>query len=131
MARKKIEFFPDFFHVPAKSMRISPRFFSYRAYRSKSETSLRIQFQPDQRISVGFCLLWNMFELKMETFEKLEKFKIFDIWGLRYAAEAIIAHQNWCAIFAIWSIFGVHIAENCFFLASFEKANFQLNHTSI
>ena len=55
LARKKNLDFFHIFHVPAKSMRISPRFFSYRAYRSKSETSLRIQFKPDQRISVGFC----------------------------------------------------------------------------
>ena len=97
----------------------------------KSESSLRIQNEPDLRDSVGICPFWNMIELKMGSYEKLGKIKIFDILGIRYAAEAIIAHQNLCAIFAIWSIFGVHIAENRFFLASSEEANVQLNHTSI
>ena len=71
-----------------------------------------------------------MFELKMETFEKLGKIKIFGILGIRYAAEAIIAHQNFCAIFAIWRIFSVGNGENHFFLALLEKANVQLHHIS-
>ena len=130
LAKKKIDHFPDIFHMPTKSMRISLRFFFILEKSEKSQSELRFQIKPDERISVGFCSFWNMFELKMETFEKLGKIKIFGILGIRYAAEAIIAHQNFCAIFAIWRIFSVGNGENRFFLALLEKANVQLHHIS-
>jgi len=71
-----------------------------------------------------------MFELKMETFESAQKIKIFDILDPRFAAEAIIAYQNFCGIFAIWRIFSVGIAENRFLLALPENTAVQLHHTS-
>ena len=71
-----------------------------------------------------------MMKLKMETFESAQKIKIFDILHLRFAAQAIIAHQNFFCIFAIWRIFSVGNAENLDLLSFFERANVQLHHTS-
>ena len=117
LAKKKFDQFPDTFHMPAKSMRISPRIFFILEKYEKSEPELRFQIKPDERISVGFCPFWRMMELKMETFESVKKIKSFDILDLRFAAGAIIAYQNFCGIFAIWRIFSVGNAENRFLLA--------------
>ena len=116
--------------MPTKSMRISPKIFFILEKCEKSESELRFQIKPDERISVGIRPFWNMFELKMETFESAQKIKIFDISDLRFAAEAIIAHQNFRSIFAICSIFSAQIARNLIFLKNFENSGIDAHHTS-
>ena len=130
LAKKKLDQFPDILHMPTKSMRISPRFFFILEKCEKSQSALRFQFKPDFRVSVGIRPFRSMMELKMETFESAQKIKIFDILDFGFAAEAIIAYQNFCGIFAIWRIFSVGIAKNLDLLSLPERANIQLHHTS-
>ena len=83
LAKKKFDQFPDIFHMPTKSMRISPRNFFILEKCEKSESNLRFQIKPDERISVEIRPFWSMMELKMETFESVKKIKIFGILGIR------------------------------------------------
>ena len=69
-------------------------------------------------------------ELNFETFENRGKIGIFAILDLRFPSEAIIAHGNFCGIFAIWRLFSTQNARNRFFFVSPENTKFHLDHIS-
>ena len=71
-----------------------------------------------------------MMELKFDAFERIWKIEISDILDPRFAAEAIIAHQNFRSIFAICSIFSAQIARDLIFPKNFENSGIDAHHTS-
>ena len=129
--KKKLDQFPDTFHIPTKSMRTWPRFFSFS--RNLKNLNHRSDFKMNQICEIlsefAHSEIWWRWKWKLPKKEK--KIEIFDILDPRFTAEAIIGRQNFCGIFAIWSIFGVPNVENRFFVSSPENALIQLQHTSI
>ena len=80
-ARKKIKFFRDIFDVPAKSMRISPRFFFILEKYEKSQSALRFQFKPDFRVSCRILLIPECDEAEFQNFRKSRKNRDFCYYG--------------------------------------------------
>ena len=71
-----------------------------------------------------------MMKLNLATFENREKNRIFVILDFRFTSEAIIAHGNFCSIFAIWRLFSTQNAQNRFFSILLRNTKFQLHHIS-
>ena len=87
LAKKKFDQFPDTFHMPAKSMRISPRIFFILEKCEKSEYELRFQIKPDERISVGIRPFLIMGKLNSCVFWQSEQKTIFGISDTEYAPD--------------------------------------------
>ena len=56
--------------------------------------------------------------------------EILAIMSVRFPSEAIIAHGNFCGVFANWSLFCGQNARNCFFFVWPGNTKFHLDHTS-
>ena len=95
-----------------------------------SRGTLGFQFEPDQRISGGFCPYWSMIHMNVCIFEFFSKMEISSHMAVEYAPQPKKGQKIFLGENGFCSKSAAHNAEKLDFFAFFESFHFQLHHTA-